>query len=298
VADYDVRAIDGVVNIFNAAALAHRPVWRDQFLAEQMRVDENTTKGVEVDEMLRRMDSAGIERGFLIAAKCGPLGHPACFHMPMEVVNDAIKQHPDRFFGLYGVDPTQGMKAVYELQHAVEDLGYIGAHGYPHWFELPLDHARWYPIYTKCCELDVPIQHQIGQSMVYSADYPIRSVGQPITMDAVACDFPELKLVGIHVGIPWTEEAIAMSWKHKNVYLGSDAHSPKYWPASFVNFINTYGQDKVIFGTDFPVLGFERTRDEIENLGLRPIPKRKLLRDNIIRLYKLDQRGVSLSSDR
>ena len=83
-----------------------------------------------------------------------------------------------------------------------------------------------------------------------------------------------------------------MAWKHKNVYLGSDAHSPKYWPASFVNFINTYGQDKVIFGTDFPVLGFERTRDEIENLGLRPIPKRKLLRDNIIRLYKLDQRGV------
>ena len=54
----------------------------------------------------------------------------------------------------------------------------------------------------------------------------------------------------------------------------------------------------MIFGTDFPVLGFERTRDEIENLGLRPIPKRKLLRDNIIRLYKLDQRGVSLSSDR
>ena len=83
-----------------------------------------------------------------------------------------------------------------------------------------------------------------------------------------------------------------MAWKHKNVYLGSDAHSPKYWPASFVNFINTYGQDKVIFGTDFPVLGFERTRDEIEALELRPGPKRKLLRDNIIRLYKLDERGV------
>jgi hypothetical protein len=112
-------------------------------------------------------------------------------------------------------------------------------------------------------------------------------------MDGVACDFPELKLVGIHVGIPWADEAIAMAWKHKNVYLGSDAHSPKYWPASFVNFINTYGQDKVIFGTDFPVLDFERTRREIEALELRPEPKRKFLRDNLIRLYKLDRRGVT-----
>jgi predicted TIM-barrel fold metal-dependent hydrolase len=212
--------------------------------------------------------------------------------MPLEVVDKAVAQYPDRFFGLYGIDPTQGMTAVRELQHAVEDRGYIGAHGYPHWFELPIDHARWYPFYTKCCELDIPIQFQIGQSMVYSADYPIRSVGQPITMDAVACDFPELKLIGIHVGIPWTDEAIAMAWKHKNVYLGCDAHSPKYWPASFVNYINTYGQDKVIFGTDFPVLDFERTRREIEALGLRPGPKRKLLRDNVIRIYGLERRGV------
>lgn len=290
--DQKVQAIDAVVNIFNADALEHRPLWRDEFLGEQMRVGEDTRQGVELDEMLRRMDDAGIERGFLIAAKCGPIGHPSCFHMPLEVVDRAIAEHPDRFFGLYGIDPTQGMKAVRELQHAVEDRGYIGAHGYPHWFELPIDHARWYPFYTKCCELDVPIQFQIGQSMIYAADYPIRSVGQPITMDAVACDFPELKLIGIHVGIPWTDEAIAMAWKHKNVYLGSDAHSPKYWPESFVNFINTYGQDKVIFGTDFPVLGFERTRQEIEDLGLRPGPKRKLLRDNVIRIYGLDRHGV------
>ena len=115
----------------------------------------------------------------------------------------------------------------------------------------------------------------------------LRSVGRPIALDPVACDFPELKLVGIHVGIPWTDEMIAMAWKHPNVHIGCDAHSPKYWPASFVQFINTFGQDKVVFGTDFPVLQFERTRQEIESLGLRAEPKRKLLRDNARRLYKL-----------
>jgi predicted TIM-barrel fold metal-dependent hydrolase len=136
-------------------------------------------------------------------------------------------------------------------------------------------------------ELNVPVQLQVGQSMLYDPNYRIRSVGRPITLDAVACDFPELKLIGIHVGIPWTDEMIAMAWKHPNVYIGTDAHSPKYWPEAFVKYINTYGQDKVIFGTDFPVLDFVRTRDEIESLQLRPVPKRKLLRDNVLRIYGL-----------
>ena len=288
--DHEIQAIDAVVNIFNSDALQFRPEWRNEFFGDKIGASAETVQGVELDEMLRRMDAAGIERGFLIAVKCGPPGHPSCYHIPMEVVDRAIKDYPDRFFGLYGIDPTMGMKGVREFQEAVEERGYIGAHGYPHWFEMPIDHARWYPFYTKCCELDVPIQFQIGQSMVYAPDYPIRSVGQPITMDPVACDFPELKLIGIHVGIPWTDEAIAMAWKHKNVYLGCDAHSPKYWPASFVQYINTYGQDKVIFGTDFPVLDFERTRQEIEDHGFRPDPKRKLLRDNVIRIYGLEDR--------
>ena len=78
-----------------------------------------------------------------------------------------------------------------------------------------------------------------------------------------------------------------MAWKHANVYIGSDAHSPKYWPQSFVNYINSYGQDKVMFGTDFPVLGFKRTMDEVRGLNLRPEPLRKFLHDNAARVYGL-----------
>jgi hypothetical protein len=287
---WDINAIDAVCNLWNQAAMRHRPGWRDEFFHDKMRVDKETSAGIEIDAMLTRMDAAGIERAFLIAPKVGRKGHPSTWHLPYEVVADAIRNHPDRFYGLAGVDPTEGMKGLVELERAVKDLGFIGAHGYPHWFELAPDNARWYPIYAKCCELDIPIQLQVGQSMVYAADYPCRSVGQPITLDAVACHFPELKLVGIHVGIPWTDEMIAMAWKHKNVYIGCDAHSPKYWPESFVRYINSYGQDKVIFGTDFPVLGFERTRAEIEAIGFKPEVKRKLLRDNAIRLYGLESR--------
>ena len=83
---------------------------------------------------------------------------------------------------------------------------------------------------------------------------------------------------------------IAMAWKHENVYMCTDAHSPKYWPESVIKFLNSYGQDKVIFATDFPVLRFKRTLDEIEDFGLKPEVRRKFLRDNVIKLYGLEGR--------
>ncbi|MFN6954945.1 MAG: amidohydrolase family protein [Acetobacteraceae bacterium] len=284
-----LRAIDAVVNIWTPEALAGRPD-RSGFYTSKMRVKPEIYAGMSLEEMIARMDAAGIERAFLIAAKVGRLGIPACYHVDYRLVAEAVQKHPDRFFGLAGLDPTEGMRGVRELERAVREYGFIGAHFYPHWYELPPDHAKWYPFYAKCCELDVPVQLQVGQSMVYDPSYPLRSVGRPITLDAVACDFPELRIIGIHVGIPWTDEMIAMAWKHPNVFIGSDAHSPRYWPQSFVHYIRSYGQDKVIFGTDFPVLDFARTMAEIEALDLPEVPKRKFLRDNAIRVYRLEGR--------
>jgi hypothetical protein len=85
---------------------------------------------------------------------------------------------------------------------------------------------------------------------------------------------------------------IAMAWKHANVFIGSDAHSPRYWPESFVHYIRSYGQDKVIFGTDFPVLDFGRTMAEIDALGLPEAVREKFLRTNVQRIYKLDGGGA------
>jgi uncharacterized protein len=282
-----VKAIDAVVNIQTEEALSFRPADRHGFYVEKLGVDEDTFTGISYEEMLKRMDEASIEKAFLIAAKIGREGLPAAYHLPYQLAADAVKAHPDRFYGLAGIDPFEGMTGVRALEHAVTELGFIGAHLYPHWFELAPDHAKYYPFYAKCVELDVPIQMQVGQSLVYSPTSPMRSVGQPITLDTVACDFPELKLIGIHIGIPWHDEMIAMAWKHPNVYIGCDAHAPKYWPESFVRYINSYGQDKVIFGTDFPVIDFKRALDDISALNFKPEALAKLLRHNVVKLYKL-----------
>lgn len=285
--NYSVPAIDCVVNPITPEIMQLRPEWSQEFWTQKIGRASEIANGVTDARMLEMMDQAGIERAFLIATKTGRLGVPGSWHLPYELVARAVERHPGRFYGVAGLDPTEGMAGVRALERAVRDYGFIGAHMYPHWFELAPDHARWYPFYAKCVELDVPVQMQVGQSLIYTPEQRLRSVGRPITLDAVACDFPELKLVGIHIGIPWADEMIAMAWKHPNVFIGCDAHSPKYWPASFVQFINTYGQDKVLFGTDYPVLDFVRTREEIEALNLREAPKRKLLRENALRVYKL-----------
>ena len=282
-----VLAIDTVVNPHTPEIVEMRPDWSGKFHNQKFGQEETVLTGYTYEEMLRQMDAAGIEKSFLVANKTGQLGLPGSWHLPYEMVAEAVKQFPDRFYGLAGIDPTEGMAGIRALEKAVQDFGFIGAHAYPHWFELAPDHARWYPFYSKCVELDIPILMQVGQSLVYEPRRPLQSVGRPITLDPVACHFPELKLVGIHIGIPWADEMIAMAWKHENVYVIADAHAPKYWPESFIRYIDSYGRHKVMFGTDFPVLSFQRYREEVDRLGLRPESYQAFLRDNAIRVFGL-----------
>jgi len=284
----DYKAIDAVVNIWTEEALRHRPGWGDDFFTDKMNAENNLMAPLSLEKLIDTLDEAGIDKAFLVAAHSGRPGLPGCYHMPYEVVARACEQYPDRFYGLAGIDPFDGMKGVKAFEDAITNMWFIGAHLYPHWFNLAPDNRKYYPFYAKCWELGVPIQMQVGQSMIYAKDFPCESVGRPISLDPVACDFPGLKLIGIHVGIPWVDEMIAMAWKHEHVYIGCDAHRPKYWPASFTRYINSFGQDKVIFGTDYPVLPFKRTLEDIDALGLKPQVRRKLLRDNAIRVYGLE----------
>jgi predicted TIM-barrel fold metal-dependent hydrolase len=177
------------------------------------------------------------------------------------------------------------MQGLRDLDHAVNALGFVGAHLYPHWFSLPPDAARYYPYYAKCCELDIPIMMQVGQNLIYSRERRLPSVGRPITLDQVAIDFPELRLLGIHIGVPWADEMIAMAWKHENVFIGVDAYAPKHWPPQLVHYLNTYGREKVLFGTDWPVIDPERAMREIDALSLRPEARRLLMRENALRVF-------------
>ncbi len=282
-----VLAIDIVCNLFTPEEVRLNRTGLDAAFKEQVRMPPEMRDGVPVSDYLLKMDRAGIARALLIAVRAGDLNMRGSFEIPYQRVAEVCQSHPERFSGLAGIDPTRGMAGLRDLESAVKDYGFVGAHLYPHWFGLAPDHARYYPYYAKCCELDIPIMMQVGQNLVYSRERRLPSVGRPICLDTVAIDFPELRLLGIHVGVPWTDEMIAMAWKHENVFIGVDAYAPKHWPKQLVRYLDSYGRGKVLFGTDWPVIDPERAMREIAALNLRPESRRALLRDAAERVFRL-----------
>ncbi|MGE0734179.1 MAG: amidohydrolase family protein [Alphaproteobacteria bacterium] len=278
-------AIDIVVNLFTEQEVRLGQTGIDEHFKAQIRMAPDARGGVSMPDYIAKMDRAGIDFGLLVAVRAGDLNVKGSWEIPYSRVAEVVAEYPHRFAGLAGVDPFRGMQGLRDLEIGVKEHGFVGAHLYPHWFGLPPDHAKYYPYYAKCCELDIPIMMQVGHNLIYSRERRLPSVGRPIYLDQVAIDFPELKLLGIHIGIPWTDEMISMAWKHENVFIGVDAYAPKHWPAPLVHYLNTYGKHKVLFGTDWPVIDPERAVVEIDALNLRPDSKRMLMRENALRVF-------------
>jgi uncharacterized protein len=269
-------AIDPVVNVWEEQDFQVYPQHLRDFW-ERIRIEEKGTVGIPIEEMLARMDQANVQMAFLVAARGGE------FEITYTRVYDICERYPERFRPIAGIDPNRGIAGVKELEIAITQYGFLGGHVYPHWFGLAPNHALYYPYYAKCAELEVPIQIQVG----HSAQRRMPTVARPMLLDEVAIAMPELKLFAIHTGWPWIQEMISVSWKHEHVYVGTDAHAPKYWEPEFVQYINTRGRHKVVFGTDWPIIDFVRARTELAELDIRPDVLPWLLRENCRRLYDL-----------
>ena len=279
--------IDIVVNLYTPQEVELGQTGLDEEFKKQVRMPEKMRSGVTIPDYIKKMDQAGIERSLLIAVRAGDIRVPESFEVPYESVHKVCSEYPDRFSGLAGIDPFRGMEGLRDLENAVNEMGFVGAHLYPHWCELPPNHRKYYPYYAKCSELGIPIMMQVGHNLVYSRKRRLPSVGRPIYLDQVAIDFPELKLIGIHIGIPWTEEMISMCWKHENVFTAGDAYAPKYWPESYVHYANSYGQKKVLFGTDWPVIDPVRAVEEFNQLKFRESASQRILRENALEVFNL-----------
>jgi len=145
----------------------------------------------------------------------------------------------------------------------------------------------FYPLYAKCEELGLTLQTQVGGT---GPLFPSRS-GSPLYIDEVALDFPDLRIVCGHVGSPWVDEMIHVAWKHENVYIDTSARLPRHFEPSFLKYLRTYGQDKCIFATDWPLLDFEQTLAQVDALDLGPEVAGKFLAGNAVRAFDLVRFG-------
>ena len=142
------QIIDAVCNLFTPQEVEEGRTGVDQHFLDKARFPPNLRSGVTIEDYLKKMDRAGIHRSLLIAVRAGDMRIKGSFEIPYDRVASLCAQFPNRFSGLAGVDPTRGMHGLRDLEHAVKEYGFVGAHLYPHWFGMSPDHARYYPIYA------------------------------------------------------------------------------------------------------------------------------------------------------
>ena len=234
-------------------------------------------------ETLGAMDEAGVDIS-LISAWVGPKGAM----ISNDEVAGFVKQAAGRLAGVGSVDISRPMDAIREIRRCVRQLGFKAIRVLPWLWEMPPTHARFYPVYVECCELGVPFCTQVG----HTGPLMPSEFGRPIPyIDQVAIDFPELVIVGGHIGYPWTEEMIAVCTKHANVYIDTSAYTVRRYPPSLVAYMSGHGRTKVMFGTNWPMIAPKKALEGFDGLGLDAEARALFLAGNAARVFRLNAGG-------
>ena len=185
--------------------------------------------------------------------------------------------------GFCAADPRDVMAGVREIERCHRELGLRGLTLMPDFYNIDLADKRCYPLIAKAVELHMPVGLHVGVN--FTTGSPIEH-GHPRHVDEIACHFPDAVLICNHGGWPWAAEMVAIAWKHKNVYLEFGAIAPKYLGASdsgwqpMRQFMNTQLQDRILFGSDWPMMSHDRLAAELSALNLKESVMTKYLRDN------------------
>ena len=239
---------------------------------------EAPSEAPPVSATIAAMDAGGVNKA-LISAWQAP-------HQDLSTNDEVavfVAEYPDRLVGVGSVDISQPMAAVREIRRCVDELGFKAIRVLPWLCELPPTDRRFYPVYTACCDAGVPFCTQIG----HTGPLMPSEVGRPIYLDQVALDFPELVIVGGHIGYPWTDEAIAVATKHENVYIDTSAYTVARYPHALVDYLRTHGRHKVLFGTNYPMILPDKALTGLDALGLDDVTRAAFLGGNAQRVFTL-----------
>lgn len=260
-------------------------------LYDVLGIDKKKAKALDADAYIAEMDRNGVAMTGVISNVVQNGVHGELLATHVDEVYPLLQKHPDRFFGWIGINPLGGMETLRYIERAVKELGFKGVHVYPHWFGVPINDRAYWPIYAKCCELDIPITLQVGRQSPRSGG---KLCARPQWLEDAAFDFPELKLIGLHIGVPMDYEMTSAAIAHENVFIIADAHPPSTWSRNFVDYIaqrdfaNRDGMKKVMWGTDWPVQNITQSLKEARELDIPQEALDGLLGENAIRILGLD----------
>jgi predicted TIM-barrel fold metal-dependent hydrolase len=184
----------------------------------------------------------------------------------------AMRDRHDCIIQAWGaVEPAMGQVAIDEAKHAIKDLGMLGFHFHPIMQHFSVDDTRYYPLMEEISAMGVPVMIDVGMTGM-GAGTPggmgakTRNA-HPSSIDNLAADFPNLTIIMAHPGYPWIDETTTVALHKGNVYWEMSGWGPKYLPDSIKRDMRTRLRDKMMFGSDYPSIPYERLHREWSEMG-------------------------------
>jgi hypothetical protein len=216
------------------------------------------------------------------------MGH---WRIANEEVAEVAAEHADALIPFASIDPAKGKLGAREARRLVQDYGVRGFKFHPSMQGFYPNDRKAYVLYEAIQEAGVPALFHTGQTGAGAGARGGMGVrlkfSNPLYLDDVAVDFPDMPIILAHPSFPWQDEALAVATHKPNVYIDLSGWSPKYFPANLVQYANTLLKDRVLFGSDYPAITPDRWLADFEKLPIKPEVRPKILKDNAVKLLKL-----------
>jgi predicted TIM-barrel fold metal-dependent hydrolase len=289
-AGFDLAAVQAIDVHVHVESDGHGHCALDDELLEAsaayFRSTENRTPTVA--DIAAHYRARGIAAVVFTVDAAGATGHPA---LSSEKIAEEAAAHADVLIPFGSVDPASGDDAIRQARRLVTEYGVRGFKFHPSLQGFEPDDTAYYPLYDTLQELGVPALFHTGQTGIGAGLPGGRGIklrySAPMLLDDVAADFPGLTIVMAHPSVPWQDEAISIATHKANVYIDLSGWSPKYFPPQLVRAAGGLLKNKVLFGSDFPLITPERWLRDFASLDIRPEVRPLILKDNAARVLGL-----------
>jgi predicted TIM-barrel fold metal-dependent hydrolase len=212
--------------------------------------------------------------------------------IPNEEVAEAALKNPDIMIAFASIDPHKGRMGVREALNLIKDYNVKGFKFHPTVQGFYPNDKMAYRLYELIAEHKLPMLFHSGHSG-FGSGVPggggLRlEYSNPIHLDDVAIDFPDIPIIIAHPSWPWQDEALSVAMHKPNIYIDLSGWSPKYFPKQLVQYSNSLLKDRILFGTDFPLITPDRWLSDFEDAGFKEEVKPLILKENAIRMLGLN----------
>jgi predicted TIM-barrel fold metal-dependent hydrolase len=208
-----------------------------------------------------------------------------------EEIAELAHKHGDVAIPFASINPHRGKEGVAMAKRLIKDYNVKGFKFHPQVQDFAPNDPLAYPLYEVIAEAKLPALFHSGQTGVGAGTRGGGGIrlryGNPMLVDDVAVDFPDMPIILAHPSFPWQEEALSVATHKPQVYIDLSGWSPKYFPPILVQYANTLLKDKILFGSDYPVFSPERWVEEFDKLAIKPEVRPLIMKQNAAKLLQL-----------